>query len=252
MKLLIGVITFEGEKYCRDEFIASLSNLTWPVFDVVFVTNSGEEDADDLRKRLATFNKGNVQVITSGFQPQSEKGSTAWNIDHCANNREQVRKYFLDGDWTHLLFVDSDTFIPINTIEVLSAHNKNVVSGVCLGSEKDADGSVRMLPAFWISDPAGKLVRASIHEALIPRLAKVAAVGMACCLLERPSLDVPFKLFSDTQMGEDIQYSSDALEAGYELWVDTRVQCVHLKFPFGDERNKFLDLRNYKLDVKKK
>jgi len=242
-KILVGIITFAGEKYCRKEFVQMLGLLTHST-DVVFATNSGEKDAENIREVSKQLN--NVEVLVT--HPDTQE-----IVDICGINREAIRTYFLAGDWTHLVFIDSDMFVPQNMIEVLLSHNKDLVSGVYLNGVKDKEGRKRILPMVWATNREGNRAQASIIDLLIPRLIKAYAAGLGCCLIARGILKkVSFKQYSETGNGEDFQFFMDARNAGYDLWVDTRVQCPHIKFPLGDERNRLYDLRNYKLDVKKK
>lgn len=240
MAVLIGVITYDGETYCRKEFLNSLKNLTFSSRDIVIVTNSGAADAADLKAKAEAINL-QIEVIVSN--PSSEKLE-----EICAHNRAKIREHFLNGDWSHLFFVDSDTFVPTNSVEIMFADNKSIVGGVVLNGVTDATNQQRILPTIWVKKGTD-VKRVSITDILLPRLINVHSTGMACVLIAREVLEKISFIERFEKISEDRAFFADAQKAGFSLWIDTRLKCTHLKFPFGDERNKYYDLRNYQLNV---
>ncbi len=235
-KVLVGVITYEGAMFCRDVFFKYLSSLG--VSDFVFVTNSGEKDAADLRDRANVLENAEVLVNTS----QTNR------LDIITSNRNKIRDYFLAGDWEYLYFLDSDCVGPTNAIKVLLSHKKKLTTGWYL-SIFDYTGKPQVLPVAYAFDKPGHARQLAIVDVLKPRVLPIAVAGLGCALIHRSILE---KIsFSRKKGGEDSRFFTQVREElGDKLWLDTRASFWHLKFPPGDKRNNLLDPRRYKLNAR--
>mgnify|MGYP001134821307 CR=1 FL=1 len=70
--------------------------------------------------------RGNFEVVFMRDLPEDAyKGDSIFRI---AKARERIRAKVLAGDFTHLLFVDSDISFPPETLEVLSSQDADFVS----------------------------------------------------------------------------------------------------------------------------
>ena len=56
-KVLIGILTYDGQAYCRKYFFNFLQTLSYPEIEFLFVTNSGAKDKDDLEQHAEALRK---------------------------------------------------------------------------------------------------------------------------------------------------------------------------------------------------
>ncbi|MBR9702734.1 glycosyltransferase family 2 protein [Candidatus Woesearchaeota archaeon] len=243
-KVLVGVITYEGEKRCRKLFFDYLSQLTYPDVEFVIVTNSGEGDKKDLEEHIQRI--GIPATILVNDVEAKEM------FDHLVNNRNIIREHFLKTDKEWLYFIDSDCLGPADAIEVSLSHKKNLVTGFYLGHFQHPETKKwRVLPvAYLYSEETGNM-QLSMVDVLQPRFTKISAAGLGCCLIHRSILE---KIsFRRTTATEDFPFFEDARKKlGEHLWIDTRIKFKHLKYALDDERNKWLNPDNYQMNIKKK
>ncbi|MBR9702733.1 hypothetical protein GOV10_01735 [Candidatus Woesearchaeota archaeon] len=256
-RVLVGFITYAGAKYCREIFVKSIMDLTYPSFDVVAVTNSGEEDKKDLEKQLAPLKERGCAVTVIVNDKEEKKP-----LDQVVSNRNILRDYFLSGDWSWLFSLDNDVTVPSDTIERLFVHKKDLISGVYLAFVKRRDEDpISVLPCVFISRGEKSSCQAALIDVLQPRLMEAVVVGFGCTLIKRKYLEaIPFRRYYDEVDGgkveestEDTAFFLDCKEKFDEIpWVDTRVRCKHYKYPLDDKRNSYLDPDCYQINVKKK
>lgn len=139
---------------------------------------------------------------------------------------------FLRRKSDFLFFVDSDMLLPVNIIENLIQHDKDVVSGIYFGRSQmgethvmasvEVDGEYKPINSF----PAG--------------LIEVDAVGLGCCMLKKEVVekvsdseyDKPLflnKFISrDKMVGEDFYFCELLRKNGFNIFVDPAIQCGHI------------------------
>lgn len=240
--VLVAVITYAGQAYCRDIFFRSLQNITYEEKGFLFVTNSGEDDKKDLQERARAM--GGATVVTNDLTVEHK-------YDHLVNNRNIARDHFLAGEWEWMFFLDSDVLCPTNTIEALLQHGKNIVSGVYLSAFEHEKGKPRILPVLYVKAGQGTSRQLSLLDVIPDRLIPISSAGLGCCLIHRSMIEaVKFRRAPHTT--EDTYFFLDARTLDEQPYADTRVKCWHLKYPQGDERNKLLDFRNYRMNLRRK
>jgi hypothetical protein len=104
--IVIGVVTYANEMYCRKEFFDMLSKLKGPNLSFVFVTNSDQEDLEDLERRSEGLREKGCEVTCI---LDKIEGIVQEKI---VSGRNKIREVFLQGNGTHLYFIDSDVFGP--------------------------------------------------------------------------------------------------------------------------------------------
>ncbi len=128
---------------------------------------------------------------------------------------------------THILFVDHDVMLRPNTLKRLLAHDKDIISGV--------------YPLIRYGKVAWCLSRKEPFEAMPidelpnnPFKAKVICNGIM--LVKMKVFDnLPWPYWMDIfakgkkMIGEDLYFCKLARQAGYDLWVDPKVKCGHLR-----------------------
>ncbi len=117
---------------------------------------------------------------------------------------------------THMLFLDSDMVFPVNTLDRLLSHKKDIVG--CVYSR-------RVPPIFTMgSTRDGKTVHinSGLHS--------MAMIPTGCLLIKMSvfdKLDKPyFKGRIDdngTIIGEDVEFCEQVIKAGYDIWCDVEL-----------------------------
>jgi hypothetical protein len=246
VNILTGVVTFSGQRHCRADFMASLANLSYAHLDFLFVTNSGEQDRQDLWQAARPLRDQGRPVTVEISPPAADA------MGSILANRRALRRMFLAGEWEWLFAVDSDILPPPHAVETLLGHGEDTVTGVCLGGfaeDDDTSDTSVVRPVIYAPDKPGYVRQMLIAELIEPAFFPVALAGLGCCLLHRDVLAaVDFRLPSP-QGGEDTAFFRDARTAGFTLWCDTRVKCRHQKYPGNDPRNDLLDMTLYRLRI---
>jgi len=198
----------------------------------------------DLNLWLKHIKAQSLPVADILVEPDPEK------FDYWARNvsyaREQCRRKFLEGDYTHLWFEDIDTLPPKNALEEMSKLDKDVV---CAFYPSKPDG----VPGWWqmeyipphIRDIAskhyGKRVVMDEHIYMGTRPARIHKAGTGCMLIKRKVLEVcPFPEKVPRTWTEDIIYSIIINALGFEIWALPSVRCQHIGptlAPLKAERN---------------
>ena len=173
---------------------------------------------------MATFE--NVKSKTLGtliklFQKNPTMGFIIEQGPYVFANREAIAARFMNGDGTHLFFVDGDMSFEPDVLDKLLAHNKDVVGARYFkrnGKEKDPVVNTRY-------DMPGVQMPNHIFNNY--------AIATGCLLVKREVFEkIPRPWFSmgtpERQMGEDIFFSEKARESGIELWIDPTLDVKHI------------------------
>lgn len=152
--------------------------------------------------------------------------------------REQTVENALENEPEWLLFLDSDIIPPRDVYERLLEHDLDVVSATYVVD--------KMPPhlAAWAYEEEGL---SPIEEWQDNQLLNVDSIGMGCCLISRrvfEDIDKPYFRWTEgfeehpwdlsdqkeqKGVGEDFYFSRKILKAGYNIYLDTSVKCVHEK-----------------------
>ncbi len=143
------------------------------------------------------------------------------------NARNQLVQACLDhpNKPSHMMFVDQDMVLPLDSIARLAAHDLPVVGGAYfLKTEPFTPVAYNFHPSFYM-----------LPKLPHRKLARVGGVGMGCTLI---NLDVMRELEShfgdkwwfktDDGMGEDVWFSYRCRQAGIPIHLDRTVSCGHV------------------------
>lgn len=181
---------------------------------------------------------GLVGVIANDFARASLFTSCVWKLDtpdgwqkemliggDWCGARNDLCKMVLDGGHSHLWFMDDDHAFPPQMLEKLLAHEKPLVTPICLTrvhpfkpvqyTEK-LDGEFQYLPIpLSQSDTDG--------------LIEIQAGGCAGMLIAREvieAIEPPWFEYADRS--EDIIFCEKAKDAGFQLWADLSIRLGHI------------------------
>ena len=133
---------------------------------------------------------------------------------------------------THILFIDYDVIPKTNTLKRLLSHDKDIISGAYpLYQKKRIDWCLSL------DDPFKAIpYNDEIMWQPNPFKAKVLSNGLMLVKTEVfENLGKPYwrTLFDDDitsrTLGADLYFFKKAREAGYDLWVDPKVKCEHVR-----------------------
>jgi len=240
-KVLIGLPTFKGMKYCHKEFYSRIKKLTYSNYDVLVVDNSKDDEYfNELKKE-------------EGVIVMKDNRKEKYKMQVLANSRNKIIEYALENDYDYLLTMDPDVIPPENIIEELLSCEKNVVSGLYF-NYYNSSGKLKYLPvAFqFITDEEFKEILKTTkfppsvkssedlrrhltqEEVDSGRLIKVKQPSIGCTLSSRKVFEkVRHGLFEIEGVdpgitGEDAFYFHSARKEGFDLYVYTKIKCEHL------------------------
>jgi len=144
-------------------------------------------------------------------------------------SRNALCQEAVEGDYTHLFFVDSDMVFPPKTLTWLLAHDKDIATAVCYarGGNHEPQVYTDMKPAT--KKRGAVAVRATDVDGVFP----IKACGMAVCLIK---VDLIRKMFENGinpfepfgGMGEDFSFCVRAQKLGASMIADGTFPIGHI------------------------
>ncbi len=147
--------------------------------------------------------------------------------------RNRAVAEMLRGDFTHILFVDDDVYVPPNTLVDLLAMNRGVAAGV-YPSIKKAYPSDLHAETYIVAGKNGAWFRHWFQG-----VRQVDVVGAGCLLIKRGVFDkVKFPWFRWPEgviegehivKSDDLDFCERCIAAGIGIWANGDVRCGHVK-----------------------
>ena len=137
-------------------------------------------------------------------------------------NRNQLVDAALANGSSHLMFIDSDIQFPVDGIERLLAHDKDIVGGYY--NTRRGNNPIR------VKDTAGRLVTPDLPTHLFE--CHVLPTGFM--LIRLPALSSLQKPYFQTitheggTIGEDVVFCKKASDAGLQIWCDPTIPLGHV------------------------
>ena len=137
--------------------------------------------------------------------------------------RNGIVKQFLEGKSEYLFFVDSDVWVPTDSLTKLVQHSKDICSGLYFKRKAP------FYPLLMDRELGTNFYKQRIQypEDLI----EVDACGAGCLLVKRGVLEKlkePWFLEPDGKTSDDIYFCEIAKKAGYKIFVEARIKCRHV------------------------
>lgn len=253
--ILIAVNTYDGHQYCREDFVKNL-------------------------KEIQKYSGADVAIFYNGRQ--MPWGFDGWPIVYyepsefdngisilCAKNN-QMRDYFLNGKWSHMLMLESDIIPPIDVVNRLYSYHKDTVTAMYFIKTLMKDMVNMPIESTWnvldnetmqtkiITIPKGDNIMV-IAQKFIPSiwgffdgksriwemedafpqrgLVRIYSAGIGCVLMKRIVLEKCGN-FEIRDISEEIQNFTDFLyfkkihDNGFQAFVDTNTICKHEHYDF--------------------
>jgi len=164
--------------------------------------------------------------------------------------RNEIAMQTLRQGYDYLLFIDDDNPVPPDTLGKLLEDDKDIVS-VPILARKAKEDEEHQLCAYYGKEYDGVRIYSHIKKFREEGyLHKIDACGMGCTLIKRKVLEALYKkhgeaMFAFTEtvfdkpikvgskeykcrtMSEDFEFSERAVDAGFEIWLDTRIRPIH-------------------------
>ncbi|MBS3112538.1 hypothetical protein J4418_00430 [Candidatus Woesearchaeota archaeon] len=224
-KVLIAIPTYEGMKYCLNDFIIGLKSLIYDNFEVLFVDNSHSDTYFNLIQE-----QGYAVIKSKRFKNPRET---------IVNSRNLLRQIFLNGDYDYFFSVEQDVILTSEIIPTMLSLQKEIVSGVYYKT-KGALGFKVYYPVLMTAcDENGNIIETNKDDCLIRdmyreeveigKLIKVEASGLGCVMIARRVLEkVEFRYEEEKNAYDDMFFAIDTKKQGFQIWADTGLKCKHI------------------------
>lgn len=220
-KILVACPTYDGQKYCAEQFLESIKSIN---HEVVFFDNSEDNDYFEFLK-----NKGCIVIrVDCGRKRGDER------IAECMNF---IRAYFLERNFDFLFSLETDVIAPEKIIDALTSKNKDIIAGIYLteynvthiknNGTKYSEWEIH--PVADVYSPKMNYLRPLPMEVAKKNLVvRVASIGLGCTLIKKEVLEkTRFRYEKD--FTHDVLFCIDAQMQGFQVFADTSQKCIHIK-----------------------
>jgi len=243
-RVLVASPTYKGMKYCHNEFFKAIKNLTYPLYDILIIENSEDNEYfDELKKEK------DIILIKDDTIEKNK-------MLRIISSRNKILDYALENNYDYVLVMDSDVIPPKNIIQELLKCNKDIVSGLYFNYFTVSGSQAKFLPVAWMPitkqefesfrkkvtlpssvkshlDIRGHLTK---QETESNELLKVLIPSAGCLLISRKVIEnktiryglLDTSRFGDIHTTDDIYLITKAREAGFDAYCYTKVKCEHL------------------------
>ncbi len=238
--VLVAIVTYEREKEYLIPLLEALQAQSVQHFDLLFVDNStGTDYTAHLKETLPSFfppDRWHVLHIKAGNE----------RFQRILKSRAAARAFFLEREYDHLWWLDSDVIPPNDALEQLLATRAELVTGIYLVG-KEVNGKDAIVPPILLDIDGEHARQALLPDVLREERIPVGAAGLGCTLAARSVVEQVALRLNPHGTGEDIMFYRDAAALGVQPLACCTVRCQHLTYPLGDPRNARFDAARYKL-----
>ena len=220
-KVLIGCPISDYKRYCIDEYLEGIKNLTYSNFDLFLVDNS---ETSDFYEEIKS--KG-IDVERIEYAPSAK--------ERIVKSRNIILDKFLDGDYDYFFSLEMDVIPPTDIIEKLLESNKEIVSGVyfkpfIIRDQTDRIVSKEIMPIAYQKYSKDRLKRMTWKDVDNESLVEVEVVGLGCILIKREIFEkkIKFRYELNNESFDDFWFCKDVKQLGYDIFMDNSLKCKHL------------------------
>ena len=213
-RILVGCPTSEHKAYCLEEYVQGIKRLSYPKFDFLFVDNSKSDAYTKKIKQLGCM------AVKGPYLPYAK--------DRIVASRNLLREKVLNERYDYFLSLEQDVIPPVDVIEQLLVHHKDVISGLVF-TQYEIKGEKKIKPLLWGFSDAEDRMRFMDDAVAQPGLYRIKACGLGCILISRRVFEkISFRLYDNKSTFDDIPFCDDCHTNGITLFADTHVKCRHL------------------------
>lgn len=164
-----------------------------------------------------------IDMLSPQLEDRSKEPICRIGLERSSNllqNRHRLVRFAQRENATHILFLDDDMIMPMDTLYRLLEHKKPIVG---------VNGTTRQFPVFPCAVKGGKRYSSKGKTGI----EKVDHCGLAITLIDMRVFDsapLPWFIFAydprndspgcDTYMSEDVYFYHQARKAGFDCWID--------------------------------
>ena len=237
-RVLVASPVYDGMRYCINNFINSIKDLSYQNYDFLLMDNSNKKDFFKELKKI------------SGIKIEKLKSNEKDKMKRIIKSRNRILDYAIGNDYDYVLMMDCDVIPPSNIIKQLLSHKKDIVSGLYY-NKFTINGLSKTRPVVWMrvskeefnemkKEKALRGIKShlelrrhmTLEEANSGKLFRVFVPSAGCMLISKEVFrKVRYGLLN---MPDGIPTSDDAYffikaeELGFKGFCDTRVKCKHL------------------------
>lgn len=217
-KVLVGCPINVVKDYCMDPWLDMVKNLTYPNYDLYLVDNTKNPDYHkDLQKKH--------KVKIDWIDPAKKEARY-----YMAESIEKIRKKAVKGRYDYLCIIEVDIFPPAQIVELLMAHQKQVVGTTYWTGQGDKS----FLQLLWLKEFQPGAYSAQffswrqIRRFFNGRVNRAFANGNGAILIKREVLEkLKFRVSDDDGGHADSFFHKDLFLLGIYNWIDTSIIPTH-------------------------
>lgn len=212
-RILVGCPTYDGKRYCLQQYAACVKSLSYPAYDILLVDNS---ITDDYLHELQGLG---VPVIKGPHLPNPASS--------IATSRNLLRDYAIKNGYDYLLSMEQDVIAPKDIIERLLAHKKSYVTTIVM-HRKIIQGRPILFPMVCVpmENRPDRVRPVRMSEIQAGKLFPIASAHLSCTLI---SVELLKQLtFRHTEKAyDDVIFCNDARALGITLFCDPTIEILH-------------------------
>lgn len=169
--------------------------------------------------------------MAQGRDDVSLKLLRGYTADHARN---KIARHALDGGYSHVLMVDSDTVVPANALDRLLSHGADIALGCYPRNCKTPGMTAVCKPG---NSYKHSYTVADLDEAVAAgkETLGIRGGGLGCALIDTRvfrKIDYPWfkwvEFPNGEHLGEDLYFCTEARKANLRLLADPHVRCKHM------------------------
>jgi hypothetical protein len=229
-KVLVGAVTSKRHEEYLEKWVDMVNSFTYP-HDLFIIDSTIGLDYYDRIKEMG------VDVVHYEWDTDNKNA-----YEMLSDTRNLLRDRFLEGDYTHFLNLDTDEFVPKDTIDRLLSHNKDVVGfpspiwhkvpGVFKEGGYVQTGQGFKLATFTWDELFERVYKEKTQ------LLEVNSVSIGCCLFSKKVFEkIYWRVPKIPPIAEDTMFFSELTKKGFKSYVDMGVIPLHLSVGWRDVPN---------------
>jgi len=145
--------------------------------------------------------------------------------------RNLIIEAFLQSECSHLLMLDTQTVPGAYYLDVMLAHNVNMVAAIAQAVQPDGAGQMHLIPiAHRLKDDmAQPFWGKGLQECYWTTCACTLVKREVIKSLELPAFSFGYDNYGQRVISEDYNFCGKVREAGFKIHVDFDLLCTHFK-----------------------
>lgn len=228
-RILVGTIFSDIKDYAIKDWFKNVCAFTYPGFDFCAIDNS--KDKKYHKKIFKYFSdrksKSNIKKLIVSHSPRIDHNSDVF----MAFSANELRKYFLRGNYDAILYLECDIHPPVDIIERLLSYNKQIISAIYFTGDKRESYPMLADLEHSLNEDSRMRIKSyvegffNIEECCMPK--ESISNGLGCCLMHKSVLEkISFRYQPDHALHHDGTFAQDLMKNGIKnMYVP--IICKH-------------------------